>query len=151
MGASNDGCETGNDSCRSADVWYRYTQVVDQPFVISSCMTERSFGIDTVLSIHTGCPGMKNNEIRANDDYRLGLVPTTCENFPAPHYLDSALPVGGSYGLQVGQSVLIRVAHHDTSVRGNFEVRILPEPEVWMALVAGAGALGVLSRRRARR
>ena len=150
-GSTNDGCETGNDSCRSGDVWYEYTQMVDQAFSVSSCGTERSFGIDTVLSVHTGCPGMKNNEIRANDDYLLGLIPTTCNFAPSPHFLDAALPVGGSWGLQVGQTVVIRVAHHDDSIRGNFELRILPEPEVWMALVAGAGALGVLSRGRARR
>jgi len=151
MGSTNDGCETGNDSCRSGDVWYTYTQAIDQQFVVSSCMTENSFGIDTVLSIHTACPGNKNNEIRVNDDYRLGLVPKACDNFPTPHLLDSAFPIGGIYGLQPGQTVVLRVAHHDTSARGNFEVRILPEPEVWLAIASGAGVLGVLARRRAQR
>jgi len=151
MGSTNDGCETGNDSCRSGDVWYTYTQVVDQQFTISTCKTERSFGIDTVLSVHEGCPGQKVNEIRANDDWKLGLAPTACFDADPSYFLDSALPVGGTYGLEVGQTVVIRVAHHDDSVRGNFELRILPEPEAWLALVAGAGTLGTLARRRARR
>jgi hypothetical protein len=115
-------------------------------------MTENSFGIDTVVSVHTGCPGSKNNEIHANDDYKLGFLPTDCDNIPLPHHLDAAVPIGGIYGgIQPDQTVVVRVSHHDTSVRGNFQLRILPEPEVWMALVAGAGALGVLSRRRAQR
>jgi hypothetical protein len=149
--STNDGCETGNDSCRSGDVWYTYTHVVDQEFRISTCKTERSFGIDTVVSVHEGCPGMKNNEIRANDDFKLGLVPDACDDADPTFFLDSALPVGGVFGLDLGQTVVVRVSHHDDSTRGNFELRILPEPEIWMALVAGAGALGALSRRRARR
>jgi len=149
--STNDGNESGNDSGRSGDVWYTYTHVVDQLFNISTCKTERSFGIDTVLSIHEGCPGTKNNEIRANDDWKLGLAPSACFDADPTHFLDSAIPVGGGFGLEIGQTVLIRVAHHDDSVRGNFELRLLPEPEVWMALVAGAGTLAALSRRRARR
>ncbi|MBW2693214.1 MAG: hypothetical protein JRE57_11365 [Deltaproteobacteria bacterium] len=149
--STNDGSESGNDSGRSGDVWYTYTHVVDQQFNISTCKTERSFGIDTVLSVHEGCPGTKNNEIRANDDWKLGLAPTACFDADPTRFLDSAIPVGGGFGLDIGQTVLIRVAHHDDSVRGNFELRLLPEPEVWMALVAGAGSLAALSRRRARR
>jgi hypothetical protein len=152
MDSTNDGCETGNDSCRSGDVWYEYTHVVDQLFAISTCKTEHSFGIDTVLSVHEGCPGFKNNEIRSNDDWKLGLVPASCDDALPSYFLDAALPVGGVYGgVALGQTVVIRVSHHDDSVRGNFELRLLPEPEVWMALVAGAGTLAALSRRRARR
>jgi len=151
IGSTNDGCETGNNSCRSGDVWYTYKQVVDQVFRISTCKTERSFGIDTVVSVHEGCPGMKNNEIRENDDFKLGLVPTACDDADPAYFLDSALPIGGAFGLAVGEEVVIRVSHHDDSVRGNFELRILPEPEVWLALVAGAGTLSALARRRTRR
>jgi hypothetical protein len=152
MGSTNDGKESGNDSNRSGDVWYTYTQVVDQQFAISTCKTQNSFGIDTVLSVHEGCPGTKFNEIRANDDWKLGLSPNECTGVVGPgKFLDSALPIGGVYGVAVGETVVIRVSHHDDSIRGNFELRILPEPEVWMALVAGAGTLGVLSRRRVRR
>jgi hypothetical protein len=80
----------------------------------------------------------------------LGQLKQKCRDTASPNNLDSALPLGGYYALDPGQTVVIRVAHHDDSVRGNFELRVLPEPEVWLALVAGAGALGALSRRRAR-
>jgi hypothetical protein len=118
--------------------------------VLSTCSTQRSFGIDTVLSVHTGCPGRPNNEIISNDDWTLGPANQACFGTASPNNLDSALPLAGSYALDPGETVVIRVAHHDDSVRGNFELKVLPEPEVWLALVAGAGALGALSRRRAR-
>ncbi len=152
MGSNNDGCETLNASCRSGDVWYSYTHVADQDLVFSTCTTERSFGIDTVLSIHEGCPGLKNNEIESNDDWLLGNAPTTCSGTAAPNYLDAAFKKGfdGFGRLTPGQTVVIRVSHHDDSIKGNFELRLLPEPEAWMALVAGAALLGAISRRRAR-
>jgi hypothetical protein len=126
LGSSNDGCESGHNSCRSGDVWYSYTQgVAGGDMVLATCGTERSFGIDTVLSVHTGCPG---NEIVSNDDWRLGLVPQACAIDPAPNNLDSAVPLGGVYALDPGETVLMRIAHHDDSVRGNFELRVLPEP-----------------------
>jgi hypothetical protein len=80
----------------------------------------------------------------------LGPSPQACFGTPGPNNVDAALPLGGVYALEFGETVLIRVAHHDDSIRGNFHLRVLPEPEAWLALVAGAGALGALSRRRAR-
>jgi len=155
LGSSNDGCESSQSSCRSGDVWYSYTQPLNTPsddidMELFTCATQRSFGIDSVLSVHTGCPGKRNNEIIANDDWMLGQLPQACFGTASPNNLDSALPLGGVYALDPGETVVIRIAHHDDSVRGNFELRVLPEPEVWLALVAGAGALGALSRRRAR-
>jgi len=137
-------------------VWYEYTQLEDQDMLFSTCATQRSFGIDTVVSVHTGCPGTKNNEIFANDDWALGPAPSACvsppDTYPLdPKNLDAAVPLEGFYALEPGATVVIRVAHHDDSVRENFDLKVLPEPEAWLALVAGAGALGALSRRRARR
>ena len=151
IGSTNDGCESGQNSCGSGDVWYKYTQAVDQDMLLSTCSTQRSFGIDTVLSVHTGCPGVPGNEIIENDDWMLGFEPQACINSAAPNLLDSALPLGGFFALDPGETVKIRMSHHSSSARGNFELKILPEPEVWRVFVAGAGALGALSRRRARR
>jgi hypothetical protein len=109
-----------------------------------------------VLSVHGGataqdrCPGKPNNEIIENDDWGLGLEPFACLGEAHPNNVDAALPLGEIYGFDVGETVVIRVAHHHDSIRNNFQLRVLPEPEVWLALVAGAGALGALSRRRAR-
>lgn len=150
LGASNDGKESLNVSNRSADVWYSYTQGAAEDMVVSTCTTQRGYGIDSVLSVHTGCPGSKNNEILANDDWMLGLASQACLGLPDPKNVDAALPLGGAYALDPGETVLIRVAHHNESVRNPFELRVLPEPQAWLALVAGAGALSALSRRRAR-
>jgi hypothetical protein len=109
-------------------VWYEYTQGAADDMVLSTCSTQRSFGIDTVLSVHTECPGSPNNEIISNDDGMLGLVPQACANDPAPVDVDSALPLGGAYALDPGETAVIRVAHHDDSVRNNFELRILAVP-----------------------
>jgi hypothetical protein len=157
LGASNDGCASGDGggagvSCRSGDVWYTYTQGPDdvEDMLLFTCATQRSFAIDTTLSVHTGCPGRRNNEIIANDDWMLGPANQACFGTPSPSNLDSAVPLAGINMLEDGETVVIRIAHHDDSVRGNFELRVMPEPEAWLALVAGAGALGALSRRRAR-
>jgi len=152
LGSSLDGSESGNVSGQAHDVWYSYTHqgVVQETFAISTCATQRSFAIDTVLSIHEGCPGRKNNEILSNDDHGIGLAPFACNGSPSPINLDAAIPMGGFYELEQGQTVVIRVAHHNESVRNNFELRLMPEPAGWQALVAGAGALGLLWRRRAR-
>jgi len=156
LGSSNDGCASSENgpsgvSCRSGDVWYTYTQgELGQDMVLSTCATQRSFGIDTVVSVHTGCPGKTNNEIVANDDYALGSAPLACHFDPHPKNVDAAVPLEGFFALDPGETVVIRVSHHDDSVRENFDLKVLPEPEAWLALVAGAGALGALSRRRAR-
>jgi len=154
LGSSNDGTDGEFNSSQAGDVWYAYTapSVVPPDLLLSTCTTQRSFGIDTVLSVHEGCPGKKNNEIRNNDDHFIGLVPSACTDLgsPVPINLDSAFPMGGFYRIAAGETVVIRVAHHNESVRENFQLTLLPEPVAWQALVAGAGVLGVLWRRRAR-
>jgi hypothetical protein len=159
VGATNDGCtsdEGGRSAgCRSPDVWYEYTQGEADDMVLSTCSTQRSYAIDTVLSVHAGetvqdrCPGKANNQIIGNDDWDLGLT-QACELFGDPKNVDSAVPLGGSYALAPGETVVIRVAHHDDSTVNNFTLNVLPEPQAWLALVVGAGALSALSRRRAR-
>jgi hypothetical protein len=103
-----------------------------------------------VVSVHEGCPGKRNNEVIANDDWRLGSAPGACSFSADPKNVDAAISLTGQYSLDPGETVVIRVAHHDDSPANNFELTILPEPEAWLALVAGAGALSALSRRRAR-
>jgi hypothetical protein len=136
-------------------VWFEYTQPFGLPtdevdMVVSTCTTQRSFAIDSVVSVHTGCPGRPANEIVENDDWLLGPAPLGCIGTASPNNVDAALPLSGSFELDPGDTVLIRVAHHDDSIRGNFQLKVVPEPEAWLALLAGAGALGALSRRRAR-
>lgn len=154
LGANNDGCESGHNSCSAADVWYSYTQPIDQDMLLSTCATQRSFAIDTVVSVHEGCPGKANNEIASNDDHVIneggGNAPAACILDPTPTNVDAGVALEGALSIAAGETVVIRVAHHASSLRNPFELRFLPEPGAWLALVAGAGALGALSRRRAR-
>lgn len=150
FGASNDGKENINESNRSADVWYEYTQGAANDMVLYTCQSQRAFGIDTVLSVHSVCGGGPGNTILANDDWMLGNLPQACVGTASPNNVDSSLPLGSFWALDPGETVKIRIAHHDDSVRGNFQFVLLPEPNALLALVSGIGALSVLSRRRAR-
>jgi len=88
LGSTNDGKESGNNSNRSGDVWYEYTQGAADDMVLSTCTTQRSYAIDTVLSVHEGatvldrCPGNKVNEILENDD-SFSAIPRT--SIPRSH------------------------------------------------------------------
>ena len=62
VGANTDGdasCSLGGPGTSSADVWYKYTPVFGGVATISLCAS----GFDTVLSVHTGCPGDTGNEV----------------------------------------------------------------------------------------
>jgi hypothetical protein len=54
------GCYDG-----SPDVWYRYTPGWNGTLTASLCGSS----YDTVLSVHTGCPGTAGNLLVCNDDY----------------------------------------------------------------------------------
>lgn len=63
VGATNDGTATCGSSSFSPDVWFRYVAPADGPV----SMDTFGSGYDTVLSLHTGCPG-SGFELRCNDD-----------------------------------------------------------------------------------
>ena len=46
------------------DVWYRYTAAADGVLRVNTCGS----AYDTVLSIHSGCPGSAANQLACNDD-----------------------------------------------------------------------------------
>lgn len=62
--ATDDGAGSCGHSYRSPAVWYYYLPAEDGETTISLCGSE----YDTVLSVHTGCPGTPENEIICNDD-----------------------------------------------------------------------------------
>lgn len=62
-GATTDG-SAGCQASSSADVWYRLSVPCTRTVSLS---TEFS-AFDTVLSVHTGCPGNAGNQIACNDD-----------------------------------------------------------------------------------
>ena len=169
-GSSPDGCSSEPDpgTCSGGSVWYQYTQGMADSMELSTCATRRSYAIDTTLTVYGGtdlfniCSNVANvpvpnsAEILANDDYRFGFSGNACDDDVDPTIIpplppvDAALPLAGPFALAPGETVAIRIAHHTESSRNPFEFRLLPEPAAWQALLAGAGALVALSRRRAR-
>ncbi len=62
--ATNDGDASCGNSSSSPDVWFSYTAAQDGLVEIQTCGTTW----DTVISVHTGCPGTSANELTCNDD-----------------------------------------------------------------------------------
>jgi uncharacterized protein (TIGR03437 family) len=88
--AGNDGSASCGISGTSPDMWYAYTAHETGLATINTC----SSPYDTVLSVHTGCPGTSANEIACNDD------DDDCANF------DSAVTVN----VVAGETYLVRVS-----------------------------------------
>lgn len=64
----------GSDSCRGAtgpDVWFRYYATCAELLRVDTCGS----ALDTVVSVHTGCPGSPGNELACNDDAVIGPCP----------------------------------------------------------------------------
>ncbi len=62
--ATSDGEADCGASAGSGDVWYQYTAADDGLLTVSACGS----GFDTVLSLHSECPGTPGNQIACNDD-----------------------------------------------------------------------------------
>lgn len=62
--AFRDGSSSCSGNATAADVWYQYTPTIDET------ITATTFGsnYDSVLSVHTGCPGTDSNQIACSDD-----------------------------------------------------------------------------------
>ncbi|MBC7773264.1 MAG: VCBS repeat-containing protein [Pyrinomonadaceae bacterium] len=90
IGATTDGAASCGQSDDAPDVWYRYNATTDCQLDINLCGS----AYDTVLSVHSACPGSAGNDLACNDD--------TCE-------------VGSSVSLSAfaGTSYYIRIAGWD--------------------------------------
>jgi hypothetical protein len=75
-GASNDGSATCGASGTSGDVWFRLVAPQSGLLRINTCGS----AFDTVLSVHTGCPGTTANQIACNDDSALGPCTGTLQS-----------------------------------------------------------------------
>ncbi|MBL8880160.1 MAG: hypothetical protein JNG88_13660, partial [Phycisphaerales bacterium] len=101
--ASNDGSADCGSSEGNPNIWYRFTAPggTGGVLTLSTCGSRNNAGADTgpdtVLSVHSGCPGTSGNELTCNDD---GFQ-------PGCNALDSTADVF----LAPGQSVVIRVTH----------------------------------------
>lgn len=63
-GMTNDGSANCGNSSNTADVWYAYTATCTGTLSVNTCGS----GYDTVLSVHSACPGTIGNQLACNDD-----------------------------------------------------------------------------------
>ncbi|MCC6322335.1 MAG: hypothetical protein IT438_12970 [Phycisphaerales bacterium] len=95
VGATPDGSDSCVTTCATGpDVWVRFVSPIDQSIVASTC---GGATWDTVLSLHTGCPGDGTNQVACNDD-NCGQRSTVRANITAGtmYYLRIAGWCGGS-------------------------------------------------------
>jgi hypothetical protein len=96
------GCLTGFQF--TPDVWYRYTATCTGRIGVDTFNS----GFDTVLSVHTGCPGNGSNAIACNDDWSIFTTDSSVM-FPTvagETYYIRVSGVGGAtgpYQLHVGE------------------------------------------------
>lgn len=84
--AGSSPCGTGHT--QGPDIWFRWTPACSGPVTLDTFSSD----FDTVLSVHSGCPGEAANALHCNDDGGGGLQSTLTMNTVA------------------GQTLLIRVA-----------------------------------------
>ncbi len=98
-----DGASTcGTGSPVGPDIWFKYTAPATGPVVIDT----QGSTLDTILSVHTGCPGDVASTIQCNDDF-------------APPQRWSKVTVN----VTQGQSYLIRIAGYGNAT-GNFVLNV---------------------------
>ncbi|MBS0197271.1 MAG: trypsin-like serine protease [Planctomycetes bacterium] len=91
--ADTDGAAPCGYSANAPDVWYSFSPPGDGIARLDTCNSQ----YDTVLSVHSGCPGTLDNIIACNDD----VGNTYC---PSPYSSFLAVPV------QFGQTYYVRVS-----------------------------------------
>jgi len=125
----------GNSSCvlfgqtdDRPDVWYSFTAPSAGKLSVTTCGTNDTdgidLGIDTVLSIHTSCPGNSGNQVVCNDDW-MDYAPSKwpCLGQDKGIANDSAVYAN----LDKDQSILVRVSS-STKPLGPFELHVGFEP-----------------------
>ncbi|HYE01600.1 MAG TPA: M12 family metallo-peptidase [Phycisphaerales bacterium] len=72
VAATNDGANGCGSSATNPDVWYVYTAPCDGTLRVTSCGTHdlnaQDTGMDSVISLHSACPGTSANQLACNDD-----------------------------------------------------------------------------------
>ncbi len=101
--ATNDGSASCGTSTTSPDVWYAYTPQSNGTLSVNTCGSNdlggADAGMDTVLSIHTACPGTTGNQLACNDDWNSGGAPANaCTGIDSGLARDSAVQVAVTGG-----------------------------------------------------
>ena len=113
----------GSSACSfydQPDVWYAYTAAASGTLRVNTCGTNDmngvDSGLDTIVSLHTGCPGTGANEIDCNDDWSSGNDAFACIGMDNGLVRDSALAVEVS----ANETVFIRVTKYSAATAGPF-------------------------------
>lgn len=121
--AFNDGSATCGLSSSNVDLWYEYTATQPGTLQVDTCGTHDNpslnTGMDTVLSLHSGCPGDNANQLACNDDWSSSADNTACSGDDSGVLRDSYVETF----MTPGQTVLIRVSGFSSS-RGPFELHV---------------------------
>lgn len=116
--AGSDGDSTCGASTSNRDVWYQFTASCAGTLSVDTCGTNDfpadDVGTDTVLSLHTACPGDTTSQIACNDD-----AGSFCNGGGILY--DSHVTAA----LTQGQNVRIRVTHFGSSFNtGYFRIHV---------------------------
>ncbi|MCP4246523.1 MAG: hypothetical protein GY778_05690 [bacterium] len=103
-GMTNDGSASCGTSTNSPDMWYTYTPDTNGTATFSMCT---GTAYDSVLSIHSGCPGTTGNQLACDDD--------GCGSSSGPSSITLSVTAGTEY--------VIRVSGFDGSM-GSFTMTI---------------------------
>ncbi|MGE3163307.1 MAG: M12 family metallo-peptidase [Planctomycetota bacterium] len=142
--ATNDGGASCGASATNADVWYTYTASCTGTLRVDTCGTSDlggvDLGMDTVLSLHTFCPGDATNEVDCNDQWAGSSDNMACTGVDAGGGNDSFV----SYAITQGETILIRVSSWASTEAGPFvlNVGIVPSSTNPGSLANGSFAAG---------
>lgn len=103
--ASSDGSSICGSSGSSPDAWYSYTPATSGSATFSLCGSGTTY--DSVLSVHSGCPGSNLNDLACDDDGCGGI----------------GVPSQVTLNVAAGTTYLIRVTGWSGSA-GDFELNV---------------------------
>ncbi len=120
-GATNDGAATCGSSTESRDIWFNFTAPAGGTLTLTTCGTHDTggvdTGVDTVLSVHSGCPGDTSNQLAGGcADDNAGQ----CGGSDAGVLRDSHLTCAMTFG----QNVKIRLANYNNATPANKQVKL---------------------------
>jgi hypothetical protein len=91
VGAAADGATTCGNSNSTPDVWYTYMPATSGTAVFSLCS---GTDYDSVMSVHSGCPGTSGNTLACNDD-------ACSQPYSAPSEITRSVTAGTLYVIRV--------------------------------------------------
>lgn len=129
--ADNDGSTYCGSSGVNRDVWYRFFAPTRGVLLLDTCGTHDApgvdLGMDTVLSVHSSCPGSDANTLVCEDDWtNSGFERLSCggdQGLPYDTYI--------AQRLSPNQIVYVRVSHYGTTLAdGDYELHVNFRPRL---------------------